>query len=137
MGGRFAAGERADAQDEFGEVEGLRQVIVGAEREPGDTVCGGAGGGEHKDHCRVCRGGDHLAERVAMDSGEIAIEYDHVVGVQVELGGGFVAVVGDIDRDALVTEPLGDAVGKARHVLDHEHLHAGGPDSGRLLRLGG
>ena len=49
-GGGFAAGERADAQDEFGEVEGLGEVVVGAEREPFDAIGGGAGGGEHQDH---------------------------------------------------------------------------------------
>lgn len=33
-GGGFAPGERADAQHEFGEVEGLWEVVVGAEGEP-------------------------------------------------------------------------------------------------------
>ena len=50
VGGGFAARERADAEDELGEVEGLGEVVVGAEREPGDAVGGGAGGGQHQDH---------------------------------------------------------------------------------------
>ena len=54
-GGGFAACERSDAQDELGEVEGLGEVVVGAEREPGDPLEGRAGGGQHQD--REYRGG--------------------------------------------------------------------------------
>ena len=52
-GGGLAAGQGADAQHEFGEVEGLGQVVVGAEAEAGDPVGGGAGGGEHEHHDRL------------------------------------------------------------------------------------
>lgn len=69
----FAARERADAQDEFGEVERLGELIIGAEREPGQAIVGGAGGGQHQDHCRVLAAGDDLAELIAVDAGKVAV----------------------------------------------------------------
>ncbi len=45
-----------------------------------------------------------------MDAGEVAVEYDDVVGVKVDLGGGGVAVVGDVDGDPLVTQPFRNGV---------------------------
>jgi hypothetical protein len=37
---------------------------------------------------RSLRSGDHLAQGVAMDAGQVAVEHDDVVAVEVELGGG-------------------------------------------------
>ena len=47
---------------------------------------------------------------VAVDAGEVAVEHDDVVGVDVELCSGLVAVVGDVDGDSLVAQALGDPV---------------------------
>ena len=67
--------------------------------------------------------GDDLAELIAVDAGEVAVEDDDVVGVDVELRDGFVAVVGDVDGDPLVAQSFRDPVGVARHVLDDEDSH--------------
>jgi hypothetical protein len=48
--GGSAAGERPDSEDELGEVEGFGEVVVGAEREPGNPVGRRASGSEHQDH---------------------------------------------------------------------------------------
>ena len=63
------------------------------------------------------------AELVAVDAGEVAVENDDVVGVEVDLRGGFEAVVGDVDGHALVAQSFGDPVGVAGHVLDDEDPH--------------
>ena len=47
-----AAGQRADAQDQLGEVERLGEVVVGAQRQAADPVAGRAGGGQHQHHRR-------------------------------------------------------------------------------------
>jgi hypothetical protein len=99
----LAAGQGADPQHEFGDVEGLGQVVVGAQGQAGDPVAGGAGGGEHEDHDRVAGRSDRAADRVAVDAGQVAVQDEHVVGVQVQLEGGVRAVAGDIGGDALIT----------------------------------
>jgi hypothetical protein len=45
LGGWPAAGEGADAEHEFGEMEWLREVVVGAEAEAADALRRGVGGG--------------------------------------------------------------------------------------------
>jgi hypothetical protein len=71
--------------------------------------------------------GDHPADRVAMESGEVSVEDDDVVLVQVEFGRGDEAVVGDIDGHGLVPESLGDVVGETSHVFDNENSHPAAP----------
>ena len=61
LGGGLAAGQGADAQDELGEVEGLGEVVVGAEVKSADPVLRGAGRGQHEDHDWFVGLGDDLA----------------------------------------------------------------------------
>ena len=51
------------------------------------------------------------------------VEKDDVVGVEVDLRGGFEAVVGDVDGHTLVAQSFGDPVGVAGHVLDDKDPH--------------
>ena len=104
-------------------MEGLGEVVVGAEPEACDAVGGVAGGGEHQDHRGLFAVGDDLAEPVAVDTGEVAVEKDDVVGVEVDLRDSFEAVVGDVDGHALIAQALGDPVGVAGHVLDDKDPH--------------
>ena len=67
--------------------------------------------------------GDDSAELVAVDARKVAVEEDHVVGVEIDLRNGLVAVVGDVDGHPLVAQAFGDPVGMAGHVLDHEDPH--------------
>ena len=98
--------------------------VVGAECEPGDPPGGRAGGGQHQDHRGIVRVGDHAAERVAVQAGEVAVEHDYVVGVEVEPGGAGKPVISDVDGHALVAEALGDQVRELRLVLDDKNPHA-------------
>jgi hypothetical protein len=127
LGGWPAAGEGADAEHEFGKVEWLCEVVVGAEAEAAYALGGGVGGGEHEYHCRVVPLGDHAAEGVAVHAGEVAVEDDHVVGDEVEFGRGVEAVVGEVDGHALVSESFDERVGEGMGVLDDEDSHTGVP----------
>ena len=60
-----------------------------------------------------------------MHAGEVAVQHDHVVGVEVELGSAGESVVGDVDGHALVAQALGDQVRELRLVLDDQDPHAG------------
>ena len=122
-GGGSAAGERADAQDEFGEVKRFGEVVVSAEREPFDAVLGAAGGGEHQDHRRMFAAGDDLAELITVNAWEVTVQKDDLVGVEVHLCDRFVAVVGDVDGDPLVAQSFRDPVGVPGYVLDDEDPH--------------
>src|SRR4029077_12773952 len=106
--GWFAAAAREYANDEIGGNEWFGEVVVGAEREPGDAVVRRAGGGEHQDHRWFVRFCDHPAQGVAVDSREIAVEDDDVIRVEVELALGLGPVVGDVDGDPLVAQAFGD-----------------------------
>jgi hypothetical protein len=69
----------SDAQHELGEVEGLGEVVVGAEPEATDPFPGGAGGGQHEDHDGPVGLGDHPAEHVTVDAGQVAVQDDDLV----------------------------------------------------------
>ena len=95
-------------------MERLGQVVVGAQAQAADAVPGGAGRGEHENHDPVAVLGDHLAERVAVDSGQVTVKDDHVVGVDVELGRGLQPVVGRVYGHALVPEALDEDIGQGQ-----------------------
>ena len=72
-----------------------------------------------------------------MEPGEVAVEDDDVVGVEVELCRGFGAVVGDVDGHPFVAQSFDDRVGESAGVLDDEDSHAGAPAAVRTARLAG
>src|ERR1700727_1687259 len=117
-------------------MEGFWKVVIGAEGEPFDTVVGGAGGGEHQDHRRIFAVDDDLAELIAVDAGEVAVEDDDLVGVKVDLRHRLGPVVCDVDGDSLVAHSFCDPVGVARHVLDDEHPHVAATASRWMVAAG-
>src|SRR5467141_3154689 len=80
----------------------------GAEVKSADPLLRGAGRGQHEDHDWLAGLGDDLAERVAVDAGQVAVEDDDVVGGRVELRRGVQAVVGDVGGESVVSESFGD-----------------------------
>ena len=71
--------------------------------------------------------GQGAADLVAVDAGQVAVEHDHVVAVQVQLGQGVGAVVADVDGHPLVPQAAGDGGGQHGLVLDDQHPHAAPP----------
>jgi Domain of unknown function (DUF1707) len=62
---------------------------------------------------------------VEFDAGQVAVEDDHVVGVDVESGRGFQPVAGDVHGHALVSQAFGHPVGEGAGVLGHQDSPAG------------
>jgi hypothetical protein len=105
----------------------LGEVVVGAEAEAADALCGLAGGREHEHHRGVLALGDHPAERVTVDPGEVAVQDDDVVAVQIELHGRLEAFVGDVDRHPFVLQAVDQRVGQRTRVFDDESPHVAAP----------
>ena len=84
-------------------MERFGQVVIRAEPEPADPIRRGIGRSEHEHHGRVIAVGDHPADGVAVDAGQVAVQYDDVVAVDFQFGGGVDPGVGDVDGHALVS----------------------------------
>ena len=59
--------------------------------------------------------------------GQVPVQDEHVVVVEVELEGGVHAVVGDVDGHALITQALGDVVGQPPDILGDQDPHRAAP----------
>ncbi len=118
-----AARERPHARNQLGEVERLREVVVGADPEPLHAVLDRAGGGQHQHPGRLAGRHQRTAYVVAVEERQIAIEHDHVVGDDVRAEQRVLAVVGDVDGHALAAQNGRDRRCQSRMILDHEHPH--------------
>ena len=87
------------AEHAFLEVEGLGEVVVGAELEPGRLVVEPVGSGEHEDRHAAARGDDAFGDLVTGRSGDVSVEDGDVVRVDAQQLQSGVAVTGDVCRD--------------------------------------
>ena len=71
--------QRADAGHELLPLEGLGQVVVGAEGEAVDDVVEAVGGREHEDLGLALVAREPAADLVAVELGQVAVEDHHVV----------------------------------------------------------
>src|SRR5262249_27487837 len=76
--------ERSETEHELLELEGLREVVVGTELEPGGLVVEPVGSGEHEDGHAAAGGDDAPGDLVAGGAGDIAVEDGDVVGVDAQ-----------------------------------------------------
>ena len=74
-------------------------------------------------------GTDHLAQRVARDAWQAAVQHDHVVAMEGEFASRLSAVVGHVGGYALVREALGYQVCQAPAVLHDQDPHSGAPSA--------
>ena len=132
--GLEAAQDGADARGQFARIEGLGQVIVGAEFETDDAVHIFAAGGEHQN-------GDFgfLAEAAqdfeAIDAWEHDVEHYQIdAGLQ-----GFfeaaVAFMGCFHGKAFAMEELAEQRGEFGVVIDQQDVHGSNLPRERDLRL--
>ena len=96
---RAPAVERSETEHELLELEGLGEVVVGAEPEPGGLVVETVGGGEHEDRHAAAGGDDASGDLVTGGPGDVAVEDGDVVGVDAQQLQRGVAVTGDVGRD--------------------------------------
>jgi hypothetical protein len=134
-----AADQGAEAGVGFVEVEGLDEVVVGAEVEAAHTIIEGTAGGEEKDGGAFFQA-ETAEDFPAVELGQHDIEND---GVVVGLEGAveaFLAVGGGIDGVALLAERLGDGGTEVGFIFDEKEFHGeewrGGADVGRLSLRG-
>ena len=93
-------------------MERLAQVVIGPQAQAGHPVAGLPRRGQHEDHGPVTTVGDHLAQGVAVNTGQVTVEYHDVVEVEVELLGCRQTVVRGVHRHALVPQALHQDVGQ-------------------------
>ena len=91
--------ERSEPEHEFSEFERLREVVVGAEPEPGGLVVETVGSGEHEDRRTAAGGDDAFGDLVTGGAGNVSVEDGDVVGVEAQQLQSGVAVTGDVRRD--------------------------------------
>ena len=91
--------ECSEPEHEFLELEGLREVVVGAEPEPGGLVVQTVGSGEHEDRHAAAGGDDAIGDLVTGGPGDVAVEDGDVVGVDAQQLQSGVAVTCDVCRD--------------------------------------
>ncbi len=114
------AQDRLHAGGELAEAERLREVVVGADREPGDLVGLLGLGGEHQDR-RPGHALDLLADLEPVHPRQHQVQ-DHEVGtmlgVEPDRPG---SVARDEDREPLALEPGAHGLGDGFLVVDDEH----------------
>ncbi len=121
-GGRLAAPaaqNRLDPGKQLARLEGLGQIIVGAELQPDDAVHGVAARGEHEDR-GVAPGADAPAHFEAVEVGQHQIEDEQVEMAAAVLIDGVEAGRGDGNVILRLAEVVGDHLGKAGIVFDQQ-----------------
>jgi len=120
---RVAAEQRSHAGEEHVEVEGLREVIVGAQVKPADHLFLLAARGEHEDGHVLATLPQHRAERVTVHAGEVDVEDHEVDGFRHRDFEPAVTVVGDRYRVLLQFQELLHVLGDGLVVFDDEEVH--------------
>ena len=115
--------ERPETEHELAELEGLREVVVGAELEPGGLVVEPVGRGEHEDRHAAAGREDAFGDLVARGPGDVAVEDGDVVGVDAQQSESGVTVTGDVGRDRLQAQAIADGFCHVGLVLDDQHTH--------------
>jgi hypothetical protein len=126
--------ERSQTEHEFLELERLREVVVGAELEPGGLVVETVGSGEHEDRHAAAGGDDAFGDLVAGGSGNVSVEDGDVVRVDAQQLQSGVAVACDVCRDCFQAEPIADGFCQIGLVLNEQHTHAPDATSWRISR---
>jgi hypothetical protein len=125
-----AAQHGPDAGDDLFQAEGLGDVVVAAERQPGDLVVVGVAGGEEQHRHRVPGRAQSAQHHETVDVGQHDVE-QHQVGV-VALGGldGLVAGGGGHDLEAREAQAGGQQLDDVGLVVDHEQPRLGRAPTG-------
>jgi hypothetical protein len=118
-----AAHQRAQPGQQLAEVEGLDQVVVGADVEAADAVVQLSARGEHEDRRPAVALAQHAADLEAVAVGQHHVQDDAVVVPHGCLRQRAVAVADHVDGVALVAQPTADGPRQLRVVLDEQQPH--------------
>ena len=121
--------ESAQACEQLGERERLRQVVVGAGVEAGDAVVDRIPRGEHEHGHPDAGVAQRAARLVAVEPGQHHVEDDRVVRMRLRHPERVLAGRRDVGAVALLDEPAPDQSRHLHLVLDDQDAHTG------ILRL--
>jgi len=131
-----ASDERADAREQLGDREGLREVVVGAGVQAGHTVGDRVARGQHQDRAPPAGITQAAAHGEPVHLGQHHVEDDRVVRVLGAEPQPLAPVRGHVDRVPLLLERALEQAGHLHPVLDDEHAH--GPScAGSAQRMPG
>jgi len=130
----LAPQDGADARQQLARLEGLGQVVVGADLQADHAVHGITLGGQHQ-HRDLRRGAgqraDAAADFEAVDVGQHQVE-DHQVGQRLRVddlqrGQAAQAVAAVLELEAVLAQVLADHLGQAGVIFNHQQVvHAHG-----------
>ena len=110
------------AGQQFARVEGLAEVVVGADFEADDAVDVLALGGQHDDGRAVVGGAQAAADRQAVFAGHHQVEHDQVDRVAQQDAVERLAVFGHDDLEAFLRQVAAQQVADAGVVVDDHDL---------------
>ena len=113
-----------DAGDELVLVEGLGHIVVGAEAQAAHLVLDAGEAGENQDRRVDLADAQRLQNLIARHVGQIEIEQDDVVIVELAEIDAFFAEIGGVDVETFGLEHQLDALGRRGIVLDQQNSHA-------------
>ena len=108
--------------EEFARIEGLRDVVIGSEFQPHDTVNIFAARGEHDDRRRVLRRADPLQNREAVFTRHHQVENQRVKPLTHPEPVHCLAVFSHEDIEPVLTEIAPQEVPQPRVIIDHQNF---------------
>jgi hypothetical protein len=124
---RVAPQQRTNPGKKFRKRERLHEVIIGAVIEPGYPIIKAVAGGEHQNPwLRVERRPSNRATNFsAILTRHGDVQTHEVVSVDQSLRERFGAIIRDIHRVSLSTQPAGHSLGQLDFVIDNQNSHWG------------
>ena len=122
-----AADHGVDAGDQLVLVEGLGHVVVGAEAEALDLVLDAGEAGEDEDRRVDLGDAERLQHFIARHVGQVQVEQDDVVVIELAEIDAFFAEIGRVDVETFRLEHQLDALGRRGIVLDQQYPHLESP----------
>ena len=113
--------EGPDARQQLAECEGLGEVVVRPGVEALDAVLERAQGGEHQHRRGDALGSQRANDAHALQTGQQAIEHDHVVLMLIREREALQAVARDVNHEELRGQDTADRLRHPRLVLDQKN----------------
>ena len=118
-----AADDGVDAGDQFVAVEWLGDIIVGAEAQGADLAVHLAHARQDQHRGADLGGAQFLEHVIAVHVGQVEVEQDDVVIIELAEIEAFFAEIGRVDVEAFGAEHQLDALGRGRLVFDQQDSH--------------
>ena len=120
----ITATERGDPCHQFLHREGLRQIVIGSEREPVDPVVQFATRRQDQDAAVNMRFAEATQNIKPIDARQHHIQNDEFVAMLLRVGQGRLAIVHHHCVMTGVGECTGNMTGEANFIFNHEDVHA-------------